>query len=82
MTTEKDGRRLTLDENDYTVDVDDITTRYTSESSGIVVEVEGRYASIQSRAEVPPTKRSRTASDAFRRTMSRSLILFCLLGIF
>lgn len=44
---------LTLKESDYAVDVDDSTTRYTSENSGIVVEVEGSSIAVRSTAETP-----------------------------
>ncbi|KAH7703326.1 hypothetical protein AAVH_29501 [Aphelenchoides avenae] len=50
---------LILDENEYAIDADDTTTRYTSANSGIVVEFKGLHMSIQSGAEVPPTKRRR-----------------------
>ncbi|KAH7701428.1 hypothetical protein AAVH_31440 [Aphelenchoides avenae] len=39
---------FTLNESDYTVAIDDGTTRYTSKKSGIVVEVNGRSVTIQS----------------------------------
>ncbi|KAH7708111.1 hypothetical protein AAVH_24640 [Aphelenchoides avenae] len=47
-----DGDNLTLDESDYTVDIDGTAVRYTSEKSGIVVDVKGACITIQS----TPTK--------------------------
>ncbi|KAH7678315.1 hypothetical protein AAVH_41786, partial [Aphelenchoides avenae] len=41
---------LILNESHYTVDADDTITRYTSEKSGIVVEVNGRWITIQNTA--------------------------------
>lgn len=53
MATFATGGELILDDSDYTVDVDDTTTRYASEGSGIIVEVKGRSIVIQSTVEVP-----------------------------
>lgn len=52
----RDAGELTLDESEYAIDVDGTTTRYSSEKSGIVVEVNGRCLAIQSTAEVPRKK--------------------------
>ncbi|KAH7702627.1 hypothetical protein AAVH_30214 [Aphelenchoides avenae] len=41
---------LMLNESDYTVDADDTITRYTSKKSRILVEVNGRWITIQSTA--------------------------------
>ncbi|KAH7680034.1 hypothetical protein AAVH_41595 [Aphelenchoides avenae] len=59
MSASQDDPKLVLDESEYAVDGDDTTTRYTSEKSGIVVEVKEHSTVIRSTAEVPPTKRSR-----------------------
>ncbi|KAH7698636.1 hypothetical protein AAVH_34270 [Aphelenchoides avenae] len=58
-----DGDNLTLDESDYTVDVDGATVRYTSEKSGIVVEDKGLCITIESTADVPPTMRRRGTDE-------------------
>ncbi|KAH7668203.1 hypothetical protein AAVH_42957 [Aphelenchoides avenae] len=50
-----DNSELLLDENEYSVDVDDTTTRYISEQRGIVVEVEGRSITIHSTADISRT---------------------------
>lgn len=50
------GCEVTLDENDYTIDVDGTTTRYESEASGIVVEVKGHDVAIRSTVAVPRKK--------------------------
>lgn len=55
MKTERDGE-LVLDDSDYTVDVDDGATRYATEESGIVVEVNGHCVAIKSTTEVPRKK--------------------------
>ncbi|KAH7695402.1 hypothetical protein AAVH_37539 [Aphelenchoides avenae] len=54
-----EGEELVLDESEYAVDVDDTTTSYTSEESGIVVKFEDDYIVIRSTGDVPPAKRSR-----------------------
>ncbi|KAH7692955.1 hypothetical protein AAVH_40017, partial [Aphelenchoides avenae] len=54
-----DDDALMLDESDYTRDVvDDDTTRYVSESGGIVVEVKGRWY---------PTTIIQSTNDVHRR---------------
>lgn len=53
-----EGDELTLDGSVFAVEVNDATTRYSSDKSGIFVEVNGRSITIQSTAEVPPTKQS------------------------
>lgn len=55
-------RRYISDESYYMVD----TMRYTSEKSGIVVEVEEHAITIQSTAERPPRKRSRGTNEEAR----------------
>lgn len=40
-----EGEELVLDESEYAVDVDDTTTSYTSEESGIRSQVRGRLYS-------------------------------------
>ncbi|KAH7725207.1 hypothetical protein AAVH_07255 [Aphelenchoides avenae] len=56
MKTER-GSTLVLDEGEYSVDADGTATRYASDESGIVVEVNGDSVTIQSTAEVPRKKR-------------------------
>ncbi|KAH7714301.1 hypothetical protein AAVH_18320 [Aphelenchoides avenae] len=53
MTAREYADELRLDESDYTVDVHNATTLYTSDKAGIVVEVQGRSIVIQSTAGVP-----------------------------
>ncbi|KAH7708591.1 hypothetical protein AAVH_24169 [Aphelenchoides avenae] len=59
MRTPPQGNDLKLDEREYLVDVDGATTRYSSKESGIAVEVNRRSITIQSTAELRPTKRIR-----------------------
>ncbi|KAH7708693.1 hypothetical protein AAVH_24055 [Aphelenchoides avenae] len=61
MWTRRRGELLP-DQSEYTVDVDDETTRYTSEKSGIVVEVEESRLVIQSTAKLAQEK-PRTSND-------------------
>ncbi|KAH7723114.1 hypothetical protein AAVH_09370 [Aphelenchoides avenae] len=63
MTTQFHNPKLELDESDYSVDVDNDTTWYTSKKSGIAVEVTRRSVTIHSSADAPPTKRSRVADE-------------------
>ncbi|KAH7708585.1 hypothetical protein AAVH_24163 [Aphelenchoides avenae] len=58
MRTPPQGDDLVLDEREYSVDVDGATTRYASQESANVVEVEGRSITIRRTAEIPPAKRS------------------------
>lgn len=51
-----DDLELMFDERDYTIDVDDSTTRYAFEKCGLVVEVDGSLITIQSGAKVPHTQ--------------------------
>ncbi|KAH7707690.1 hypothetical protein AAVH_25082 [Aphelenchoides avenae] len=56
MKVLQDGDKLVLDESEYTVDVDGNTTRYASKSSGIVVEIDGRFTTIRSTARLSRKK--------------------------
>ncbi|KAH7714314.1 hypothetical protein AAVH_18333 [Aphelenchoides avenae] len=56
MTAREFADELRLDESDYIVDVHKTTTRYTSEKTGIIVEVKGRSIAIQSTAGIPHKK--------------------------
>ncbi|KAH7714308.1 hypothetical protein AAVH_18327 [Aphelenchoides avenae] len=58
MRTPPQGDDLVLDEREYSADVDGATTRYASQESAIVVEVEERSITIRRTAEITPAKRS------------------------
>lgn len=48
-----------VDDSEYTVHVDDSTTRYASKEGGIVVEVKGHYVTVQNAVDVSRAKRRR-----------------------
>ena len=56
------GGELLHEESDYTVTVDNATTRYASEKTGFVVDVKGWRIVIQSTAEVS-LKKPRTSEE-------------------
>lgn len=51
MSTPLFGGQMILDESDYTVEANDACTRYTSDKSGILVEMKGYCTLIKRSAE-------------------------------